>query len=914
MAIVRKYQNNFTTGVLSPAAYSRVDLDKYASGCAELVNGVVLAHGGVTKRPGTMKVDELPGAGLLIPFTYSVEQTCVLAFYDNGPIKGTYMRIYTEGGVVSSDGYEIQVKTPYRFSDLSKIKFAQSADTLFLVHPDYPVYKLVRHSFTSWKFSPLEFSPPIQPPTGLEAVASGFTDASGTYVATTADYCVSAVNLKEQESMPSEEATADTLSTWPTGARVTLKWDAVAGAVRYEVYKNTRGYYTWLGSTKDTEFTDDNIEGDDSLGPKDYRNPFNNIPAPILSEINMGEVTDETDLDYTEAQWCTAYADAFGTVGPSDAVQLRSGKYQGTKVRMLYHETAHKYIVYGRTEGTTEWSAFVYTPSELPSISPVAFTQPPIPFTYSGAVNPKYEAESQFVIACLDSQGEPSVSSGVATVLYPEANNMVFTLRWNLVEEASGYRVYHRHRRTDGAFGDWGYNDFPDKMQVGAGVRVGEEDGVESPNLPYIEIDFDTLTAQEGTPKDKADNFPGAIGIYQQRLVFGRTDAEPQTVWMSETGSFDSMSVATPMRDDSAITATVDTKQMNEVRHFIALRDMLMLTSGAEFKVTSGNTSSAVTPTAITFPIQSYWGVSDVPPIVSGSSILLVQNSNRHVRDLQYTIQEDGYSGNEISILAEHLFDADIVDWAYQQSPYSTVWVCLANGRLLTLTYMKEHNIWAWSEHESSNGRFLSVSSVREGAEDAVYFLTERDGHFFVEYQVRRNYGDAVEDAFFVDCGLRYSGEPIQQVSGLEHLAGKEIAVLADGSVFVATANTDGTFELPAPASKITAGLPYTMKLTTLDPEIRSENGSTFGDKKSVVRAVVYVRDTRLFEIGPSDSSMVYVKAPMQSVWDAPPPMYTGFLNVNLPGHHRDEATITIIARDPVPCTILGLNKYISIG
>lgn len=73
------------------------------------------------------------------------------------------------------------------------------------------------------------------------------------------------------------------------------------------------------------------------------------------------------------------------------------------------------------------------------------------------------------------------------------------------------------------------------------------------------------------------------------------------------------MAVAQPLRDDSAITATVDSKQMNEIRHFIPLRDMLMLTSGAEFKMSAGNNSDAISPTSIAFDIQSYWGVSDVP-------------------------------------------------------------------------------------------------------------------------------------------------------------------------------------------------------------------------------------------------------------------------------------------------------------
>ena len=72
--LTRKFQNNFTAGVLSPAVSARTDLAKYASGCKRIVNGVVLAHGGIAFRNGTSYVGSLPGPGRLIPFTYSVTQ------------------------------------------------------------------------------------------------------------------------------------------------------------------------------------------------------------------------------------------------------------------------------------------------------------------------------------------------------------------------------------------------------------------------------------------------------------------------------------------------------------------------------------------------------------------------------------------------------------------------------------------------------------------------------------------------------------------------------------------------------------------------------------------------------------------------------------------------------------------------
>ncbi len=913
MAIIRKFQNNFTAGALSPGVRSRVDLQKYSDGCGRIENAVVLAHGGLTKRPGTKMVGEIPGEGLLIPFTYSVDQTCALCFFDSGD-DSTSLRIYTQGETVTgSEGAVYQIETPYKAVDLKTLKFAQSADVLFLTHPKYPVYKLSRYGNDDWRFEQLIFNPSIQPPSDFTAVPDGFKDSTNTYVETQITYVVAAVDARENESMPSREVTVDTLSTWPQGATVDMSWKAVPGAVRYEVYKNARGYYTWIGSTKDLSFTDDNIEGDDSRGPKEHRDPFAVIPVPegvyVAGEEPPPQENDVIGAEYYQLRF--AYGNTAGAVGAASDTIISLQNPDDMMVVFPEIEGVDTCYTYFRSpEGA--WSCC--TASVESDADAVEITKVTLASGSSSGESSAYK--EQYVITAVLEGAERQPSEAViksGTKRYP----LKTTLEWGDIENASGYYVYRKDLRTSDT-----YPFYVRKYISCAEERVSkytfsetdwEEAEVADPPENGARVRLDTAQAFDSEPKDAPDNYPGTVGIHQQRLVFGRTNAEPQTVWMTETGAFDSLAVATPLRADSAITATVDSKQMNEIRHFIALRELLMLTSGAEFKVVGGQ-NGAVTPTEIAFPPQSYWGVGHIPPLVIGTSILFVQNSNRHVRDLGYTLQEDGYSGNELTVLSEHLIDADIVDWAYQQSPYSTVWVCLANGRLLTFTYMKEQEIWAWSEHKS-DGRFISVTSVREGAEDDVYFLVERFGKYFVEFQSRRHYGDPPDRAFFVDCGLEYEGSPITTVTGLNHLAGQQISVLADGSaVGLKEVSADGTVTLENPASHIVAGLPYAMEIETLDPDITAENGSMLGDKKTLVKAVFNLREARSFYAAIPGMPFFAVKAPMQQVWDGAPPLFTGAISANMPGHHREEITLIIRSEDPVPFTILGINQLISVG
>ena len=228
---------------------------------------------------------------------------------------------------------------------------------------------------------------------------------------------------------------------------------------------------------------------------------------------------------------------------------------------------------------------------------------------------------------------------------------------------------------------------------------------------------------------------------------------------------------------------------------------------------------------------------------------------------------------------------------------------------------MREQEVWAWSEHESSGGKFISVSSIREGEDDNVYFITQRFGKYFVEYQKRREYGDDMRDAFYVDCGLVYRGKAIKHVTGLEHLAGQEIAVLADGAVVRGIiVNDDGSFDLPTAASFISAGLGYKTRVRTLDPDIKSESGTTLGMRRNVVRVAVQLRESRGLWIGADDNSMVELKFPSPDKWSEPPELFSGCIETAIPGKHREEADIVFEQRDPLPMTVLALATTVSIG
>ena len=424
--------------------------------------------------------------------------------------------------------------------------------------------------------------------------------------------------------------------------------------------------------------------------------------------------------------------------------------------------------------------------------------------------------------------------------------------------------------------------------------------------------------ASDGPKEEKnpfADgNYPGAVAIYQQRLVFARSNSQPQTIWASQPGALNNFSTSYPLKDDDSIEATMDSRQANEIRHMLLMKSALViLTGGAEWLMQPGRNSDAIAPASCQFNYQSAYGSSEVPPLVAGNNILILQNSGKLVRDFYYTVTEE-YTGTEVSILAENLLCRPILDWCYQNEPYHTVYAVRDDGVLLTLTYLRDQEVYAWSEHRTL-GNFISVASIRNGERDDVYFIVERFGRFFVEYQKMRSYGDDRKEAFYVDCGATYRGEETTTISGLSHLKGQTVAVLADGGVvYEKTVADDGTIALERPAKIVHVGLPYETLIETLDPEISANDGTLCGMKKSVSKVIIRVRETAGLLVGPDEDSLVEVKFPVGGKYNEPFPLLTGDLQTTLPGRWRTEASVVMKQTYPLPMTVLSINSFVNVG
>ena len=271
----------------------------------------------------------------------------------------------------------------------------------------------------------------------------------------------------------------------------------------------------------------------------------------------------------------------------------------------------------------------------------------------------------------------------------------------------------------------------------------------------------------EVTVSDTVGTYPTASCIFQQRQLYGASYDKPTTIWGSQTKRFSNFDVTANLVDSDSLEFTLDTPSFANIRHFIPVQGgLIVTTSDCIWVLNGGGPAEPITPTnAVAIP-QTYNGVSKVKPIKIGSDLLYAEGKGHAVRLLSYNEISRVYSGDDRSILSNHLFGQykEITGWAYQEQPFKVVWATRSDGELLAFTINRAEDIFAWTPC-GTRGQFLSVTSILENnsattdvqiVNDRVYVVTQRflQGRWrrMIERMALRNIVN-VEEAVAVDCG-----------------------------------------------------------------------------------------------------------------------------------------------------------------
>lgn len=255
------------------------------------------------------------------------------------------------------------------------------------------------------------------------------------------------------------------------------------------------------------------------------------------------------------------------------------------------------------------------------------------------------------------------------------------------------------------------------------------------------------------------DAAPGCSTYHDGRQCYGRDNASIQSFWASQSGDFVNFNVSAPVVDSDAITRTLASKKVNEIRFMVSLDVLLMFTSGAVWRGWPGSQEDVITPGNFGAKPVSYEGCAQIEPVETIDSAIFVTKSGRRVRDI-YGNGEQFVSRN-LSILSSHLFEGhSIEERAYATDPDSLIWFVRDDGVLLCFTYLKEHDVYAWSRH-TTDGTVESVAAIQEDNETILYLSVKRTiggtTKRYVERMASRFFA-TVYDAWCVDSGYNYNG------------------------------------------------------------------------------------------------------------------------------------------------------------
>jgi hypothetical protein len=437
-----------------------------------------------------------------------------------------------------------------------------------------------------------------------------------------------------------------------------------------------------------------------------------------------------------------------------------------------------------------------------------------------------------------------------------------------------------------------------------------------------VEDDFDNTTATTdwklGAFSDTTGH-PSCVSFFEQRLVFAGTISEPQTLYFSKAGDYENMTAGT--NADDAMVYTIASNQVNAIRYMKAVRTLVVGTTGGEFTVSADGTDAAVTPTNVTIKRQSSFGAANVDAIPAGNAILFLQKAKRKIRELQYNFDSDGYQAADLCILNDTVTKSGINEMVFQQEPDSIIWCVRDDGVLAGLTYQRSENVVAWHRH-IFGGSFGSGNAVCETAATISGTLTEDELWVIVKRTINGSTKRYIEcfsdfdfdetdatDFKFLDSHLSYSGASTTTLSGLSHLEGQTVSVLADGSVHANKTVSSGSITLDRAVTKACVGLPYNSVLQTMRIEGGAAEGTSQGKTKRISKVVLRLFETVGVKVGPSltDLETVPFRTTSSALSSPVDTLLAGDKEIEFRDDYNSDGFIFVKQDQPLPCSILAI-------
>ena len=900
-----KVLSNFSSGEISPRLLGRVELGKYQNGLALSENFIHWPHGGATKRPGTVFVNELKDSSSkprFQEFQHSTEETYVLCFENN------LIRIFADGGIVTESPKTITGVTQANPAVVTSTGHGFSNGDSIKVHSVSGMGELNNREFTVSNASTNTFELSGIDSSAFEAYASGGTASKIVEVTT----------------------------TYETGQLPDLRFAQSAdvlyiGHQTHALAKLSRSSNTnW--TLEDVDLTDGpfrDINGDQT---KKF------FVAIDSTTINVTGATQADPVVITTASahgYKSGDCITFNSIG--GMTQLNGKRY--FIIKLSDNTFSLRDESYRDIDGTG-YSAFTSGGTCNRSVTKWG--------TYAeGATG--FNLTSDFSYFHSDMVGqllrvyEPGQQTGISTPVSGSAisNSSVITNDekvygfnglsgtttwdedWNLPKHETGVVKVSDAANAKVA-------DLVFLHDVSCVLKITEVSNSTTAkceivlnHLPADVITYGTSAWEEGA-WSAYHGYPQAIAFHEQRLWAGGTTRDPQTGWASVTNAYESFLDGD--EDNDSISFTIASDKLDRILWLSSGPTLALGTVGSEYVIRSSESGKGITPGNISVKKQTDYGSTRHEPVRAGDALVFPArfgdfgNNARKLREFDYNFEQDKHKAPPLTIISEHISGSGISELVYAQEPNSIIWSIRDDGQIIGTTYEREQDVVAFYR-DIIGGSFGNGNAVVETEAvipgnygDELWVCVRRtiDGQTvrYVEYMSRElQIDDTKEDMVYLDCSATYEGPATTTISGLYHLRGEEVGVLGDGTRQLnKTVSDAGTISIDS-SEKVHIGYRIMSKLKTLPIEASPQEGRSQGRKKRIAK--VFVRTNRSLggKLGINNSpldDMTYRGGDQLSP-QIDPDLYTGLVEVSSPGGWDRELEIYIEHDDPYPFTALGL-------
>jgi len=402
-------------------------------------------------------------------------------------------------------------------------------------------------------------------------------------------------------------------------------------------------------------------------------------------------------------------------------------------------------------------------------------------------------------------------------------------------------------------------------------------------------------------------DYPGSVVFFENRLLWAGSPSFPQTIWGSQVDDYENHDPGSA-NDSDAYAFTLLGRQVNTILWMEDGDSLLVGTEGGEWAFGSRGAGEPVTPTNVDAKQQTSNGSANIQPVKIGQFVLYVQKGARKVREMIFNFDVDRYKSDDLNILAEHITEGGVKELAFQNYPYSTIWMIRGDGTLLGLTLLKDENVIAWHRHTTGlSGEFESIAVIPGNNEDELWAIIKRtvDGSV-VRYVEKMDSVFSDDDMvsnpiFFMDSGVKYDGVPTTTITGLDHLDGETVSVVGDGLQQDDATVSSGSITIDS-ASKVGVGIAYDGTLQLMRLEAGASDGTAQARDKKIT--LVNIRFNKAFnaKCGPSETDNDRISDDFTAG-----ELLTADVRFDYPEGYETDGNITILQDKPFPQTIVAI-------